>query len=126
MENRTEHEFSLEHEEVFIGLSESLYRFGIMFGVLGMALIALGIAVFVTGAYGGGLAGPAIGVAGLLAAAGGFMFQRPRASFDRITTSRGRDISRLMDGVEDLFSAQNLLRVLLAVFLVARLAAFAF
>jgi hypothetical protein len=124
MDNKTEHEFSLEHEEVFIGISESLYRFGIMFGVLGLALIALGVAAFLTGAYGGGLAGPLIGVAGAFAGIGGFLFLRPRASFDRITTSRGRDIARLMDGIEDLDSAHKVLCALLVAFVIARLVAF--
>jgi hypothetical protein len=126
MDNSTEHEFSLEHDEIFIGLSESLYRFGIMFGVLGLSLVALGVAVFITGAYGGGLAGPLIGIAGVSAAVGGFLFMKPRASFDRITTSRGRDIARLIDGVEDLVSAHNLLRVLLVLFVVARVVGLTF
>jgi hypothetical protein len=124
MDTGREHEFTIEDEETFIGLSESLYRFGIMFGVLGLGIVALGITVFVTQSYGGTFAGPVIAAAGLVATVGGFMFLKPRASFDRITTTRGRDITRLMNGVDALISAHGLLRVLLVIFVVARLIGF--
>ena len=88
-------------------------------------MIALGITVAVTGAYGGRIAGPAIVIAGLIAAIGGSFFLRPRSSFDRIARTHGRDITRLMEGLDSLNSAYRLLRLMLVIFVLARAAALA-
>ncbi len=123
MQSRIEHEFTMEQEDLFISLSESLYRFGLIFGVLGLGVTALGITVEITGAYGGGIAGPAIAITGLAAAIGGFLFLRPRAGLDRIASTRGRDITNLVESVESLTSAHRLLRLVLLIFVLARTAA---
>jgi hypothetical protein len=124
MQQRVEHEFDVDDNQALIGLSEGLYRFAIMTGVVGMALIGLGVAALVTGGYGSSLTGPAIIVLGLVAMAGGILFMRPRVTLDRITHTRGRDVTRLMDALKFLDTAHGVFRVLIAAFVVARLASF--
>lgn len=124
MQQRVEHEFDVDDNQALIGLSEELYRFSIMTGVVGMALVGLGVAAMVTGGYGAPLAGPAIIVLGLVAMAGGMLFMRPRVTLDRITHTRGRDVTKLMDALKFLDTAHGVFRVLIAAFVVARLASF--
>lgn len=124
MQQRVEHEFDVDDNQALIGLSEELYRFAVMTGVVGMALIGLGVAAMVTGGYGSLLTGPAIIVLGLVAMVGGILFMRPRVTLDRITHTRGRDVTRLMDAMKFLDIAHGVFRVLIAAFVVARLASF--
>lgn len=124
MQQRVEHEFDVDDNQALIGLSEELYRFAIMTGVVGMALIGLGIAAMVTGAYGSTLTGPATIILGLVAMVGGILFMRPRVTLDRITHTRGGDVTKLMDALKYLDAAHGVFRVLIAAFVVARLASF--
>jgi hypothetical protein len=124
MQQRVEHEFDFEDNEVFVGLSESLYRFSIMSGVVGMALVALGISAIVLKAYGGGLIGPAIILLGVIAFAGSLLFLRPRTSLVQITATSGRDVSRLLDVLTFLDQAHSMFRIIIVAFVVARLVSF--
>jgi len=124
MQQRVEHEFDVDENQALTGLSEELYRFSIMTGVVGMALIGLGIAAIVTGGYGSSLTGPATIVLGLVAMVGGILFMRPRVTLDRITQTRGSDVTKLMDALKFLDKAHGVFRVLIAAFVVARLASF--
>jgi hypothetical protein len=124
MQARVEHEFAGEENQALTRLSEGLSRFSVMTGVVGMALVALGIAAIVTKGYGSPLAGPAIVVLGLVAMLGGALFLRPRVSLNAITRSRGRDITRLMDALTFLDAAHGVFRILIAAFVVARLVSF--
>lgn len=126
MQPGTEHEFSVEDNEKLIGLSEGLYRFSMMIGVVGLALIGLGVAAIVTGGYGTMTAGPSLIILGLVAVLGGGLFLRPRVSLDWITRTDGGDVTKLMDALIFLDKAHGLLRVLLGAFVIAWLAAFAF
>ena len=58
MQQRTEHEFDADDNQAFHQLSEGLYRFSIMTGVVGLALIGLGVAAMRTGGYGSTISGP--------------------------------------------------------------------
>lgn len=124
MQARVEHEFAGEENQALTKLSEGLTRFSVMTGVVGMALIALGIAAIVTKGYGSPLAGPAIVLLGLVTTLGGVLFLRPRVSFNAITRSRGRDITKLMDALTYLDTAHDVFRILLAAIVVARVASF--
>ena len=124
MTETPQHEFSFDEEEVIIGLSESLYRFAIMTGVVGLALVGLGIAVTSRGAYGNSLAGPSIIVMGVLAMVGALLFTNPRATFDEIITTQGNDITKLMQGLASLSNAHGLFRLVVAGVALARVAAF--
>ena len=124
MQQRVEHEFSGDDNQIFITLSDGLYRFSIMIGVVGLTLVALGIAAIVTGGYGAPLSGPAIIALGLIAMLGGVMFMRPRVSLDRITYTRGRDVTKLMDAMMYLDRAHGVFQVLLLAFVVVRLISF--
>ncbi len=119
-----EHEFDFDEEEVIVGLSESLYRFAIMSGVVGVALVGLGAAAIALGSYGGGLAGPSIVALGLVAAAGSLLFIRPRGDFDEILMTRGNDITRLMQGLKALSVAHGTFRWVLVIFVVIRVGSF--
>ena len=123
-ESRVEHEFDFDQEEVIVGLSESLYRFAIMSGVVGVALVGLGAAVIALKAYGGGLAGPSIVILGLIAVVGALLFVRPRANFDQIVMTRGTDITKLLHGMQSLSSALGTFRWILLVFVLIRAGSF--
>jgi hypothetical protein len=124
MQSRTEHEFGVDDNETLIGLSEGLGRFSMMIGVVGLALLGLGIAAMVTGGYGSMVTGPSLIVLGLVAMVGGGLFLRPRVSLDWITRTRGGDVTKLMDALKYLDSAHGVFRVLIAAFVLARLASF--
>jgi hypothetical protein len=124
MQQRVEHEFNTDENQALLRLSEGLSRFSLMTGVVGMALVGLGIAAIVTGGYASGLAGPAVIILGLVAMVGGGLFLRPRATFTRITHSRGSDVTKLMDALEYLDSAHGVFRILLVLFLLVRAASF--
>jgi hypothetical protein len=122
MQQRIEHEFDAYDNEVLDGLSAGLYRFANMIGIVGIALLGLGIAAMVTGRYLSPLAGPAIIVFGLLAIVGGVLFHTPMNTLSRISRSRGSDITKLMEVLKGLDTAHGMFRALIAVFVVARLA----
>ena len=124
MQQRIEHEFDAYENDALVGLSEELYRFAVMIGVVGIALVGLGIAAIVTGGYGSPLAGPAILVLGVLAMVGGVLFMRPRVTLYRITLTRGHDVTKLMDVLKVLDTAHGVFRALVVAFVVARLASF--
>jgi hypothetical protein len=124
MQSRTEHEFGVDDNETLIGLSEGLGRFSMMIGVVGLALLGLGIAAMVTGGYASMVTGPSLIVLGLVAMVGGGLFLRPRVSLDWITRTRGGDVTKLMDALKYLDSAHGVFRVLIAAFVLARLASF--
>jgi hypothetical protein len=124
MPPREEHEFDFDEEEVIVGLSESLYRFAIMSGVVGVALVGLGAAAIALGSYGGGLAGPSIVALGLVAAAGSLLFIRPRGDFDEILMTRGSDITKLMQGLKALAVAHGTFRWVLVLFVAIRVGSF--
>jgi hypothetical protein len=124
MQQRVEHEFEPEDNRAFLALSGGLYRFSVMTGVLGMALIALGITAVVTGAYHEAVAGPAIILLGLVAMVGGTFFMRPRATFHRIADTRGSDVTKLLDALSFLDAAHGVFRLLIVAFVVARLGSF--
>jgi hypothetical protein len=121
---RVEHEFDFDEEETIVGLSESLYRFAIMCGVVGIALVGLGAAAIALGAYGGGLAGPGIVALGLVAAAGALLFIRPRANFDQILMTKGGDITKLIQGMQSLSAALGTFRWILGIFVLIRAGSF--
>jgi hypothetical protein len=124
MQQRPEHEFGTDGNQALLRLSEELSRFSVMIGVVGMALVGLGVTAVAIGGYGyraGGLASIALG---LIAMIGGGLFLRPRATFKRITHTTGRDVTRLMDALDYLDRAHGLFRTLLILFLVARVASF--
>lgn len=122
MQHRAEHEFGFEDNEVFVGLSEGLYRFAVMTGIVGLALTGLGTMATVTGAYGGGLVGPAIIFLGFVALAGALLFMRPRASLIDIATTEGHDVTILLTFLNYLDKAHSRFRIIIAAFLLARLA----
>jgi len=124
MHQRVEHEFDAADNQAFHQLSEGLYRFSIMTGVVGLALIGLGIAVLSTAGYASAMAGPATMVLGLIAMLGGMLFLRPRVSFTNITRTRGGDVTKLMDALKFLDSAHGVFRILIASFVVARIVSF--
>ena len=124
MQQRTEHEFGVEDNETLIGLSEGLGRFSMMIGVVGLALVGLGIAAMVTSGYGSVITGPSLIILGLLAMVGGGLFLRPRVSLDWITRTRGGDVTKLMDALTYLDKAHGVFLVLIAAFVLARLASF--
>ena len=78
----------------------------------------------VTGGYGSMVTGPSLIVLGLVATVGGGLFLRPRVSLDWITRTRGGDVTKLMDALKYLDSAHGVFRVLIAAFVLARLASF--
>ncbi len=121
---RTEHEFDVDDNEAFNQLSEGLWRFSIITGVVGLALIGLGIAAMRTGGYASTLSGPALIVLGVVAMAGGILFLRPRVSFTNIVRTRGGDVTKLMDALKYLDTAHGVFRVLIAAFVVARVIAY--
>jgi hypothetical protein len=124
MQQRTEHEFSVADNETLIGLSEGLGRFSLMVGVVGLALAGLGVAAMITSGYGSVITGPSLIVLGLVAMVGGGMFLRARTSLDWITRTRGGDVTKLMDALTFLDSAHGVFRILIAAFVLARLASF--
>ena len=124
MEQRVEHEFEPEDNREFLALSGGLYRFSVMTGVLGMALIALGIGALVTHGYPSPVAAPAIIVLGLVAMLGGAFFMRPRTTFERITKTRGADVAKLLDALNYLDAAHGMFRLLLVAWVVARIGSF--
>jgi len=124
MQQRTEHEFGADDNEALIALSEGLGRFSMMIGVVGLALIGLGVTAMVTGSYGSTVTGPSMIVLGLVAMVGGGMFLRPRVGLDWITRTRGGDVTKLMDALTFLDKAHGVFRILIAAFVVARLASF--
>jgi hypothetical protein len=124
MQHRIEHEFDAYDNEALEDLSDGLYRFANMIGVVGIALAGLGIAAMVTGRYPSPLAGPAIIVFGLLLMAGGLLFRTPMVTLSRVTHGRGSDITKLMEVLKGLDTAHGVFRALIAAFVVARLAQF--
>ena len=124
MQQRVEHEFDVDENLAVTGLSEELYRFAIMTGVVGLALIGLGVAAIVTEGYGSTVTGPATIVLGIVAMVGGIFFMRPRVLFDRIAHTRGSDVTKLMDALRFLDSAHAVFLGLLAAFVVLRLLSF--
>jgi hypothetical protein len=126
MQQRVEHEFDAYDNEALDKLSDGVYRFANMIGVVGITLLGLGIAAMVTKGYLSPLAGPAIIVFGLVALVGGALFHTPMVGLTRITFSRGSDISKLMDVLKGLDSAHRMFRTLIAAFVLARLAYFVF
>jgi uncharacterized membrane protein YkgB len=126
MQQRIEHEFDAYDNEALDKLSDGVYRFANIIGVVGVTLLGLGIAAMVTGRYLSPLAGPAIIVFGLVALVGGAMFRTPMVGFTRITRSSGSDITRLMSVLKGLDSAHGMFRALIAAFVLARLAYFVY
>jgi hypothetical protein len=124
MQQRIEHEFDAYDNQALDELSDELYRFAIMVGVVGIALVALGVAAIMTGRYHSVIAGPALLGLGLLAMAGGALFMRPRVTLSRITHTRGRDITKLIEALKVLDTAHGVFRGLILAFLAARLAIF--
>jgi hypothetical protein len=123
MQQRIEHEFDPYENEALEGLSAGLYRFANMIGVVGIALVGLGIAALVTGRY-PPLAGPAIIVFGVLAFVGAILFHSPMVTLSRITESRGSDITKLMEVLKGLDTAHSLFRFIIAAIVAAWLASF--
>jgi len=126
MQQRIEHEFDAYDNEALDKLSDGVYRFANIIGVVGVTLLGLGIAAMVTGRYLSPLAGPAIIVFGLVAMVGGAMFRTPMVGFTRITHSSGSDITKLMSVLKGLDSAHGMFRALIAAFVLARLAYFVY
>lgn len=126
MQQRVEHEFDSYDNEALDKLSDGVYRFANMIGVVGITLLGLGVAAMVTGRYLSPLAGPAIIVFGLVAMVGGVLFHTPMVGLSRITRVRGGDITKLMEVLKGLDSAHGMFRALIAAFVVARLAYFVF
>lgn len=124
MQSRTEHEFSVADNEKLVGLSEGLHRFSMMIGVVGLALIGLGVAAIVTGGYASATAGPSLIILGLVAVVGAGLFLRPRVSLDWIARTRGSDVTKLMEALRFLDNAHGVFRVLLAAFVLAWVATF--
>ena len=124
MQQRVEHEFEAEDNQAIVQLSEGLYRFSIMIGVVGLALIILGVTAMRTGGYASTLSGPALMLLGLVAMAGGALFLRPRVTLTNITRTRGGDVTKLMDALRYLDSAHGVFRVLIGLFVLARIVAF--
>lgn len=124
MQTREQHEFDFDEEQVILGLSESLYRFAIMSGVVGLALVGLGAAVLALGAYGGGMAGSGIIALGLVAAVGSLLFLRPRSIFTDIVSTQGSDITKLTHGLKSLALAHGTLRWILVFIVLIRLGSF--
>ena len=124
MQQRIEHEFDGDDNQALLRLAEELYRFSIMIGVAGLALIGLGVAAMLTGGYDSGMAGPASIVLGLVAMVGGVLFMRPRVTISWVAFSRGSDVTKLMDALQYLDTAHGLLRVIVAAFVLGRLASF--
>ena len=122
MQQRIEHEFDAYDNEVLDGLSAGLYRFANMIGIVGIALLGLGIAAMVTGRYLSPLAGPAIIVFGLLAIVGGVLFHTPMNTLSRISRSRRSDTTKRMEVLKGLDTAHARFRARIAVFALARLA----
>jgi hypothetical protein len=125
MQARIEHEFRGEESQALIDLSEELGRFSLMTGVVGLALVGLGVAAIVTGGYDSRLAGPGIILLGLVATIGGGLFLRPRVSLNRITRTRGGDVTKLMDALQYLDAAHGVFRILIVAFVLAWLTSFA-
>jgi hypothetical protein len=119
-----EYEFTEQQNETFSKLSATVKRFALVFGAFGVALIMLGIVTFLTGAYEGGNARAGIIVAGLVCVVVAFLFFNPTESFYQITTTKGMDISNLVAALKDLNTAVNLLRISVAVIVLARLIGF--
>jgi hypothetical protein len=122
MQQRIEHEFDADDNEVLDSLSAGLYRFANMIGIVGIALAGLGVAAMVTGGYQSTLAGPAIIVFGVVAMVGGFLFRSPMGALSRITRSRGSDITKLMEVLKGLDTAHGVFRAILVALVVALLA----
>ncbi len=125
MQTSAEHQFDHDQNQAVLRLSEELWRFSVATGVVGMALVGLGIAATITAPSDSMLAGPAIIVLGLVAMFGGMLFLRPRTSFNWIARSSSGNVTRLIDALRYLDSAHTGLRILLVLFLLARLGAFA-
>jgi hypothetical protein len=124
MQERIEHEFGYDDSEVLISLSEGLYRFSIMTGVVGLAMVGLGVAAWVTDSYYSSVTAPTFVIMGLVAMFGGTLFLRPKTSLDWISRTRGRDVTKLITALEHLDRAHAVFRVLLVIFVLARLASF--
>ena len=124
MQPRTEHEFSVDDNETLVGLSEGLGRFSMMIGVVGLALIGLGIQAMVTGGYGSRMTGPTLIILGLVAMVGGGLFLRPRVTLDWIGRTRGSDVTKLMDALTFLDKAHGVFRILIAAFVLVWIALF--
>jgi hypothetical protein len=124
MQSRTEHEFGVDDNETLIGLSEGLGRFSMMVGVVGLALVGLGVAAMVTGGYGSMMTGPTLIILGLVAMVGGGLFLRPRVTLDWITRTEGSDVTKLMDALSFLDKAHGVFRVLIAAFVLVWIASF--
>lgn len=125
MQARVEHEFGHDENQALRNLSEGLYRFSIMTGVVGLALIGLGVAALATSGYGSPITGPTFIALGLVAMVGGGLFLRPRVTLDWITRTRGSDVTKLMDALKFLDTAHGVFRALLLAFVVARLVSLA-
>ncbi len=114
-----EYEFTTEHNVTFEKLYATLRRFGFIFGIWMLLLITWGVALFLDG---GRPLLQIIGVigTGVLGLVICDLFLRPLGSIQRITTTKGKDISVLMHAITGLNTAHNFLRLILIVCLLVR------
>jgi hypothetical protein len=121
---RVEHEFAAEDNKTLIKLSEELYRFSVLTGVVGLAMIGLGVAALILGGYRSPLSAPAFIIMGIIAMIGGGLFMRPKVGLEWIPRTWGTDVTRLMDALRYLDRAHALFRILLIALVVVRIVSY--
>ena len=120
----SEYEFTERQDTIFDSLSVSLRQFGIQLGVFAVMLMFLGLVfairgnVDVTDSFGAAAGGLGIMLIGALALILCFRMIKPVGEFRQIVTTKDRDISQLMVGLEKLAWAHGLLRIILILLLI--------
>lgn len=120
----SEYEFTERQNTIFDSLSVSLRQFSIQLGVFAVMLIFLGLVFTIRGnidltdRFGAVAGGVGIMFIGALSLALCFRLLKPVREFRQIVTTKDRDITQLIVGLEKLSWAHGLLRIILILLLI--------
>lgn len=125
-----DHEFTEREGQVFELLVGAMRRFALTWGLFSILILVTGLIVFfaetdvLPDRYSEVLASVVLTIVGAVALILSYLLLRPVDKFRRITTTRGHDMSWLIEALVELAQAQSLLRFMIGITLLGTVVVF--